>query len=37
MEEPVVASLFVEIRKRVGQSVFDEFQCAIIDSVSEEK
>lgn len=37
MEEPFVASLFVEIRKRMGQSVFDEFQRAIIDSVAQEK
>ena len=36
-EEPFAASLFVEIRKRMGQSVFDEFQRAIIDSVAEEK
>jgi transposase, IS5 family len=37
MEEPFAPSLFVEIRKRMGQSVFDEFQRAIIDSVAEEK
>ena len=37
MEEPFAASLFVEIRKRMGQSVFDLFQMAIIDSVEEVK
>ena len=37
MEAPFAPSLFVEIRKRMGQSVFDEFQRAIIDSVAEEK
>jgi len=31
--EPFVPSLFVEFRKRMGQSVFDVFQAAIIDSV----
>jgi len=36
-EEPFAASLFVEIRKGMGPSVFDEFQHAIIDSVAEEK
>jgi hypothetical protein len=33
MEPPFVPSLFVEIRKRMGQPVFDVFQAAIIDSV----
>jgi hypothetical protein len=37
MEAPFVPSLFVEIRKRMGQSVFDVFQSAIIDSVEEAK
>jgi len=37
MEEPFASSLFVEIRKRMGQSVFDLFQMAIIDSVEEVK
>jgi len=37
MEAPFVPSLFVEIRKRMGQSVFDVFQSAIIDSVEETK
>jgi hypothetical protein len=36
-EEPFVPSLLVEIRKRMGQSVFDDFQRAIIDSVAEQK
>ncbi len=34
---PFAPSLFVEIRKRMGQSVFDLFQIAIIDSVEEVK
>jgi len=33
MEAPFVPSLFVEIRKRMGPSVFDVFQTAIIDTV----
>jgi len=37
MEAPFVPSLLVEIRKRMGQSVFDVFQSAIIDSVEEAK
>ena len=37
MEAPFVPSLFVEIRKRMGQSVFDAFQGAIIDAIEEVK
>lgn len=37
MEEPFAPSLFVEVRKRMGQSVFDVFQGAIIDAVEELK
>lgn len=37
MEAPFVPSLFVEIRKRMGQSVFDAFQGAIIDAIEEAK
>jgi IS5 family transposase len=33
MEAPFTPSLLVEIRKRMGQSVFNVFQSAIIDSV----
>ena len=33
MEAPFAPSLFVEIRKRMGQSVFDVFQGAVIDAV----
>ena len=33
IEAPFVPSLFVEIRKRMGQSVFDAFQGAIIKAV----
>ena len=33
MQAPFAPSLFVEIRKRMGQSVFDMFQSAIIDAV----
>lgn len=33
MEAPFVPSLFVEIRKRMGQSVFDVFHAAVIDAV----
>ncbi len=33
MEAPFVPSLFVEIRKRMGQSVFDVFHDAVIDAV----
>ena len=36
-EEPFAPSLFVEIRKRMGQSIFDEFQQTIINAVAEEK
>ena len=37
MEAPFVPSLLVETRKRMGQSVFDVFQSAIVDSVEEAK
>ena len=37
MEAPFAPSLFVEIRKRMGQGVFEIFQGAIIDAVEEEK
>jgi len=37
MEAPFVPSLFVEIRKRMGQPVFDAFQRAIIDAIEEAK
>ena len=37
MEVPFVPSLFVEIRKRMGASVFDVFESAIIDSVEDAK
>ena len=37
MEAPFVPSLFVEIRKRMGQSVFNVFQGAIIDAVESAK
>jgi len=37
MEAPFAPSLFVEIRKRMGQSVFDVFQGAIIDAVESKK
>ncbi|MCP5197381.1 MAG: transposase [Gammaproteobacteria bacterium] len=37
MEVPFVPSLFVEIRKRMGQSVFDVFQSVIIDAVENAK
>jgi len=37
MEAPFAPSLFVEIRKRMGQGVFDIFQGAIIDAVEEAK
>ena len=37
MKAPFAPSLFVEIRKRMGQTVFDVFQSAIIDSVEEVK
>ena len=33
MQAPFASSLFVEIRKRMGQSVFDGFQRAVIDAV----
>ena len=35
--EPFAPSLLVEIRKRMGQSVFDGFQQAIVDAVEERK
>ena len=37
MEAPFAPSLFVEIRKRMGQSVFDVFQGAIIEAVEKVK
>jgi hypothetical protein len=37
MEAPFAPSLFVEIRKRMGQGVFEVFQGAIIDAVEEAK
>jgi hypothetical protein len=37
MEAPFAPSLFVEIRKRMGQSVFDVFEGAIIDAVERAK
>ena len=37
MEAPFVPSLLVEIRKRMGSSVFDVFQSAVIASVEEAK
>ncbi len=37
MEAPFAPSLFVESRKRMGQSVFDVFQAAIIDAVESAK
>ena len=37
MEAPFAPSLFVEIRKRMGQSVFDGFHRAIIDAHDGEK
>ena len=37
MEAPFVPSLLVEIRKRMGQSVFDVFQSAIVDAVEDAK
>ena len=37
MAAPFVPSLFVEIRKRMGQSVFEEFHSAIIDALEEAK
>lgn len=37
MAVPFVPSLFVEIRKRKGQSVFDNFQSATIDIIEEAK
>ena len=35
MEAPFAPSLFVEIRKRMGQSVFEVFHGAIIEAVEE--
>jgi IS5 family transposase len=37
MEAPFVPSLFVEVRKRMGKTVFDVFETAIIDSVESAK
>ena len=37
MEAPFVPSLFVEIRKRMGQAVFDVFHTAVIDAVDNAK
>jgi hypothetical protein len=37
MEAPFVPSLFVEIRKRMGQSVFEVFHGAIIDALERAK
>jgi hypothetical protein len=37
LEEPFHASLFVEIRKRMGASVFEAFESSIIASVDEAK
>lgn len=37
MAEPFAPSLFVEIRKRMGQTVFDVFQQAIVDAVERAK
>jgi hypothetical protein len=37
MEAPFVPSLFVEVRKRMGKTVFDVFEAAIIDSVESAK
>jgi IS5 family transposase len=36
-EAPFAPSLFVEIRKRMGQGVFEIFQGAIIDALEEAK
>jgi len=36
-EQPFAPSLFVEIRKRMGQSVFEAFHQAIVDQVEEGK
>ena len=37
MEAPFVPSLFVEIRKRMGQTVFDVFHDAVIDALDNAK
>jgi len=37
MEEPFAPSLFVEIRKRMGQDVFEVFHGAILDSLESAK
>jgi len=37
MQAPFAPSLFVEIRKRMGQGVFDIFQTAIVDAVENAK
>jgi hypothetical protein len=36
-DQPFAPSLLVEIRKRMGQTLFDEFQQAIIDVVAQKK
>lgn len=37
MDAPFAPSLMVDIRKRMGQAMFDQFQSAIIAAVSEQK
>ena len=37
MESPFAPSLFVEIRKQMGQGVFEVFQGTIIDAVKDAK
>jgi len=37
MEAPFAPSLLVEIRKRMGQEVFDQFEEAVIDAVEDKK
>jgi len=36
MQVPFVPSLFVEIRKRMGQEVFEVFHSAVVDAVERE-
>ncbi len=36
-EAPFVPSLFVEIRKRMGQAMFDAFHGAVIEAVEKQK
>lgn len=36
-QAPFAPSLFVEVRKRMGQTVFDEFHETIIDTVEHRK